>query len=908
MRGDDLRVVMICDDVQIDRRILQEAASLDRLGYEVIILGRSADGYPADERIGNVKVERLNYESYAASRAARRSAEQALQAGDEADADIPLSIDGAEAELAARLRLDASGKPRYPAFVDRLPRTPRVLLRALFWPPYRLDLIRRAAPRLHWTLQYLIYLPTLAVTPWPRAVAWHWRRIASRMGRSRGSLNEKPDFTTPAMQALEHQVSRFDDMNVWELAVYERALLLQPDIVHVHDLPQLRPGVFVSRRLGIPALYDAHELYPEIHTLTPDQQERLAVVEKHFSPRVNAMITVNPFIARRQAEWYGIQEPAVVLNAAEVDELIELTRPDTLREALGLDASAAVLLFQGWISIDRRIGDLVSAMPDTHESVHLVLLGYGTDIPALKQLAQTLGVAHRVHFPPPVPQSELMHWVSSADAGMIPYQPIDANHLYCSPNKLFEFIAATVPIIANDLPYLRSVVADNGFGIVQTLNTPADYAAAINAMFDPALGGAQRFRATIRNGREAYLWPAQEKVLYGIYDAANITAHRRVKTSPASSNTSPTSAVPAAARHLAPQSLRIFHGLHNIAGIPSIMARAERALGLDSRAVCFSTGHFAYKPDIEEPQLIAGNDILARFRRHAEAYDIFVFHFGHSLANDSLADIPLLKRMGKRIVFYFHGCDIRQSKETIRKYRFSACAECWPPRCNANRDHALDFALRFADAIWVSTPDLLEFVPGAELFVQPIDIDAFEFRAPAPSETSAQRILLHAPSDPKLKGTAHLLKAVEAINANGPRIDLQLLQGLANSEVRERILSADIAVDQLLIGSYGMFAVELMASGVPVICNIRQDLIDKFPEPPPVIRADPDNLADVLLETLLGAELWPDLAVRARRYAETYHSAEAAARRSTATYQRIMGKTLSAEHEQQDRIRHTASR
>ena len=82
-----------------------------------------------------------------------------------------------------------------------------------------------------------------------------------------------------------------------------------------------------------------------------------------------------------------------------------------------------------------------------------------------------------------------------------------------------------------------------------------------------------------------------------------------------------------------------------------------------------------------------------------------------------------------------------------------------------------------------------------------------------------------------------------------------------------------------------------MAAGIPVICNIRDDLVELFPEPPPVIRADPDNLKAVLEETLLRKEECVALSAEARAYVEKHHSAQAAARRAANTYQRILGST-----------------
>jgi glycosyltransferase involved in cell wall biosynthesis len=891
------RVLMICDDTQIDRRILQEADTLAGRGCEVLIAGRSSAQLPRREFRGAVRIERL------ANTSANRSAElrAAFRHGldrEQRAPKPPTDLAEASRELASLLPHSEIAVPEFPVWLEARGKLTRNLVKALLWPPLRLDLLRRLLPGLPVPIAYLFYLPTLLLTPWPPAIRWHWARLKAHIApwlpapmRRKLQLQVRL-FENIRQQALEERASCFSDLDGWELTLFDFGCRYRPDVVHVHDLPQLRAGCFIARRLGISVIYDAHELYPVIHTLTHDQQERLKAIERHFIREVAHSITVNPFIAARMAQDYGIRTPTVILNAAPPEAMARGGgRLDMLRQGLGLSADQRILIFQGWISIDRRLGDLVTAMAKVQEWIHLVLLGYGDDIPKLRRLALDLGLESRVHFLAAVPQSELMGWVASADAGIIPYQPIDDNHLYCSPNKLFEYIAAGVPIIANDLPFLRQVVAENGFGVVKVLVASSDYADAITEMFDPASGGAERFHDALDNGAEPFLWPAQACVLLDVY-ADMWRSRQPVQDSPRVEVAALIARTGDDVRPAAAGAPRIFHGLHNIAGIPSIMARAERKLGLASTAVCFPSAGFGYRGDIEESPTARRSVLTERFERHAEAFDVFVFHFGSSLANESLVDIPLLKRMGKRVILYFHGCDIRDSAETIRKYEFSACKVCRPRRCNANRELALEMAMRQADAVWVSTPDLLEFVPGAELFPQPLELERFPLRNAQADVIEAQGdpvVLVHAPSSAMLKGSRHVIRAAEAIRARGEPLELLLLQGLTHEELRSRIAGADIAVDQLLIGSYGMFAVEAMATGIPVICYLRDDLRDLYPELPPLLSANPLTIEQTIIAMMNDPERCQSATIAGRAYVVRHHSADVAARRSLATYERICG-------------------
>ena len=97
-------------------------------------------------------------------------------------------------------------------------------------------------------------------------------------------------------------------------------------------------------------------------------------------------------------------------------------------------------------------------------------------------------------------------------------------------------------------------------------------------------------------------------------------------------------------------------------------------------------------------------------------------------------------------------------------------------------------------------------------------------RAPPRPRAADPLRILHAPTDREIKGTRYVLAAVERLKAAGYPVALQVLEGIPYAEVPAFVATADIVVDQLMIGAYGTFAVEAMATGRPVVCRIRDDL------------------------------------------------------------------------------------
>jgi glycosyltransferase involved in cell wall biosynthesis len=511
------RVLMLCDDLQIDRRIILEAKTLIGRGCDVIVLGRAGPGHPNHAIDGGVKIERIDYSERAAHRQAREAVRNVFAEMRASGSDVRSQAKSAAKRM--RLQLPNFGPPWLERWIARQRRPLRGAARALLWPPYRLDVLRYLAPSLSLPMQFAVYLPSLILTPRPAALRWHWQRVRDRWMARRRALREQPRFvagtaTPPEIQAAPGP----EDLNDWELALIERGLFFRPDIVHAHDLPQLRAAWTAGRMLNIPCIYDAHEMYPEIGTLSPEDQRKCREVESRFIRQVDRVITVNPFIAQQQAVTYRIKKPTVILNAAELPPGFAYgTRTDKLRSALGLSSEHKILLFQGWVSLDRSLGELVKAIREVPEEIHLAILGYGEDIVKLLGIAEASHVAGRVHVLKPVPQDELIYWVASADAGIIPYQARDENYRYCSPNKLFEFIAACTPIIANDLPYLRRVVAGEGYGVVAPFDGSDGYARAVRSMFDSARGGPDRFRPALLATGERYLWAQQAPTLLKIY-------------------------------------------------------------------------------------------------------------------------------------------------------------------------------------------------------------------------------------------------------------------------------------------------------------------------------------------------------------------------------------------------------
>lgn len=296
----------------------------------------------------------------------------------------------------------------------------------------------------------------------------------------------------------------------------EAASRYSPDVFVAHDLPMLAVARQQAERCGARLVYDSHELYCE-QDFSEREKVRWAQIEARHIGACDAVITVNASIAAELEKRYGIRNVGVILNADRAAE--PPARSRAFHELYALPASARVLLLQGGLSAGRNLEALVEAMRHVRDrSVVLVILGNGALAKTLAGIVEASGLRGRVFFHPAVPQKDLLQLTAAADAGVIPYQATCLNNYYCTPNKLFEFIAAGLPILASDLPEIRKMVEGRGIGMVGDMSTPEAFAGLIDSFFgDPARFSTWAEKVLL--ARHAVCWEVEARTLLSIYEA-----------------------------------------------------------------------------------------------------------------------------------------------------------------------------------------------------------------------------------------------------------------------------------------------------------------------------------------------------------------------------------------------------
>ncbi len=239
--------------------------------------------------------------------------------------------------------------------------------------------------------------------------------------------------------------------------------------------------------------------------------------------------------------------------------------------------------------------------------------------------------------------------------------------------------------------------------------------------------------------------------------------------------------------------------------------------------------------------------------------DVFHFYFGLTLVPRSV-QFPILRALRKKSVMHYLGSDIRGKSPA-----------------------ELAFG-RKAGAQLVGSYDALRWVPEAEVIPPGIDVISIEPAFPAADRT--RPVILHAPSSRRRKGTEHVLAACEGLDA-----DLVLVEGLRHDEAFKRYREADIVVDQLNAGWYGLFAIECMALGKPVVTFLHEEAVARSEEAldtrVPIVNASKETLRQRLEPLVADAAERRRIGEASRAYVEQVHDLERVADRLLALYARL---------------------
>ncbi|PKM96496.1 MAG: transferase [Firmicutes bacterium HGW-Firmicutes-1] len=324
-----------------------------------------------------------------------------------------------------------------------------------------------------------------------------------------------------------------------------------------------------------------------------------------------------------------------------------------------------------------------------------------------------------------------------------------------------------------------------------------------------------------------------------------------------------------------------------IANQMHIIVEGLKKVGEDAKAINYYPNYLGYKSDMvmnikSFSSILEANEATKLLASRIIAdVDVFHYHFGTSLTLDG-SDLPLLKELNKKVVMHHWGSDVRIYSQAVKLSPF-VNVKCLKEDAIKRR---LEQLAKYIDTCIVSDYELYEYVKDyySNLVIIPQAIDLNEFNQIEEPSKNKKITIVHAPTSPEIKGTIHILQAIEMLQSKYD-FDFKLIQGISYEEAKKTYVNADIIIDQILIGSYGLCSIENMSFGKPVVCYISDFMQEKYPRELPIISANPTNIKEKIEFLLNNRDCLSDIGMKSRKYAKKHHDINKLSRRFIELYQ-----------------------
>lgn len=303
---------------------------------------------------------------------------------------------------------------------------------------------------------------------------------------------------------------------LYNLRLFFFLLSKKVDLLVSNDLDTLLANYAASKfKPATRLVYDSHEYFTEVPELIhrPRVQKIWVGIESWIFPKLKTIYTVNESIAQLYHEKYR-KDVLVVRNIS----------PSFHREhfpskaALDIPEGRFLIIIQGaGINVDRGSEEAIEAMK-LIENACLMIVGDGDVVAQLKETVERAGLSEKVRFYGKRPYTEMMAFTQHADVGLTLDKPTNMNYLYSLPNKVFDYIHASTPIIATDLVEIKRVIEKHDLGTILPELTPENLANAIRDLQENS-SKLEQFKANCILAAKVENWESEQQVLEKIYPA-----------------------------------------------------------------------------------------------------------------------------------------------------------------------------------------------------------------------------------------------------------------------------------------------------------------------------------------------------------------------------------------------------
>ena len=353
--------------------------------------------------------------------------------------------------------------------------------------------------------------------PRPQVRSTGGRRGALRRGRRALSQAVPPigRFIEAAQYRTRDIAREITDANVSHLLG-----LGHFDLVFAHDVPVMPLAARLKTAWKARLISDLHEVFPEQdeHFTTATARGYWRTLEAAGLAASDGILCVNPAVADYVRDAHTPAAPiTVVLNSVPYAEPSH--GGPALASLYPIPDDARVMLFGGSLRSDANLQLLIEGFGAANlDGWVLAILGDGPMQGELEAMVRDRGLGARVFLGRRVQERDLIQVTASADIALLPYQAIGFNHLIATPNKLFEYIQARLPIATSRLPQVERIVSAHGNGAFVDFSTAEKAAAGLVAFVRDVAPTITP--ANLEAAAREFSWEREEPAVLDIVDRA----------------------------------------------------------------------------------------------------------------------------------------------------------------------------------------------------------------------------------------------------------------------------------------------------------------------------------------------------------------------------------------------------
>lgn len=289
----------------------------------------------------------------------------------------------------------------------------------------------------------------------------------------------------------------------YNLKLWRHLLKAKPDLVCAIDLDTILPVYIATKRLGIPRVYDAHELFCEMKEVRSRKQvyDFWKRIEKFCVPRFRYGYTVNDPIRQILNHDY-LRSYEVIMNVP------------LLRAAPAVERVPPFVIYQGAVNEGRCFEELIPAFMNIEVPLHIY--GDGNFLGQAKALVAQYGLEKKVLFKGKLSPEELRIKTREAALGITLFEADSQNNYLSLANRFFDYIHAGIPQVCMNYPAYQQILEEYPVGLALDKPERGAIATAINRLLtEPEL--RQHIMDACERARNHYNWQHESQRLIQYY-------------------------------------------------------------------------------------------------------------------------------------------------------------------------------------------------------------------------------------------------------------------------------------------------------------------------------------------------------------------------------------------------------